>query len=67
MTTLRGENDDYIGYTLSDTIHDYAADIHIIETPTIVCNNRKNAEIIQKEINSFVSELSRAILEKRYK
>lgn len=61
MVTIRGNNKK-IEYALSEVIHECERDVYVIEMPLLVCNNKKDAEIMQSEINSFVSELSRAVL-----
>lgn len=61
MVTIRGNNKK-IEYALSEVIHECERDMYVIEMPLLVCNNKKDAEIMQSEINSFVSELSRAVL-----
>ena len=62
MVTIRGNNDKKIEYALSKTVHECERDMHIVEMPLLICNNKKDAELMQSEINSFVSELSRAVL-----
>ncbi len=61
MVTIRGNNKK-IEYALSEVIHECERDVYVIEMPLLICNNKKDAEIMQSEINSFVSELSRAVL-----
>jgi hypothetical protein len=65
MTTLYGDNNKKIQFSISNTIHECDSDMYTIESPTIVCNNKKDAERIQNELGSFVSKLSRTILENK--
>ena len=64
MTTLQGENGKTIQFALNNTIHEIDKNLHIIEMPVVICNNRKDAEHIQQNINLFVSELSKKIIKK---
>ncbi len=61
MVTIRG-NHKKIEYALNEVIHECERDMYIVDMPLLVCSNKKDAEIMQSEINSFVSELSRAVL-----
>lgn len=63
MTTLCGDNGKKIQFSISNAIHECDRNMFIVELPTLVCNSRKDAELMQDEIGSFVSKLSKAILE----
>lgn len=65
MTTLRGYNGKKIEYILNDVIHECERDMYIVEMPVLICNNKKDAELIQSKINAYLSELSRAVLNDR--
>lgn len=62
MIALRGENGKKIQFTLSDVVHKYEDDVYIIEMPMVICNNKKDAELIQEEVGIFVAELSKTLL-----
>ena len=62
MTTLQGDNGKRIKFAFSNRIHECERNMYIIEMPIIICNNRKDAELIQEEVGTFVSELSKTIL-----
>ena len=62
MTTIRGDNGKKIEFAFSNVIHECERDMYIIEMPTVICNNRKDAELIQEEVGAFISELSKTIL-----
>ena len=62
MTTIRGDNGKKIEFAFSNVVHECERDMYIIEMPTVICNNRKDAELIQEEVGAFVSELSKTIL-----
>lgn len=62
MTTLNGDNGKKIGFSFSNAIHEFNERTYVIEMPTIICNNRKDAELIQEEVGTFVSELSKNLL-----
>lgn len=62
MVTQRGDNGKKIEYSLSDIIHECERDMYIVEMPILVCNNKRDAERMQSEINTFLGELSRAVL-----
>ena len=62
MTTLRGDNGKKIEYALNDVIHECERDMYIVEMPVLICNNKKDAELMQSEINTYLGELSRAVL-----
>lgn len=62
MTTLYGKNRKVIQFSLSNVIHECSRDMCIIEMPMVICNNRKDAEYIQKEIGEFIGALSEQLL-----
>jgi hypothetical protein len=62
MIAIQGDNGKKIQFTLSDVVHKYEDDVYIIEMPIVVCNNKKDAELIQEEVGTFVAELSKTIL-----
>lgn len=62
MTTLRGDNGKKIQFAFSNVIHECERDTYIVELPTVICNSRKDAELMQEEISSFVSRLSKTII-----
>ena len=56
-------NDDKkIQYSLNNIVYECNEGMYIIQMPTLACNNRKDAEFIQLNINTYISELSRAVL-----
>lgn len=64
MTTLYNKKKTKnIQFALQDAIYECAKNVYIIEMPTLVCSNKKDAEIMQQEINTYISELSRALLD----
>jgi len=65
MLILRGENGKTIHLTLNNTIHEINNDVCIIEMPVIVCNNKKDAERIQEDINLFVHDIIRNVLKNK--
>lgn len=64
MIAIQGDNGKKVQFTLSDVIHEYEDNVYIIEMPVVVCNNKKDAELIQEEVGTFVAEVSKAILVK---
>lgn len=64
MIAIQGDNGKKIQFTLSDVIHEYEENVYIIEMPIVICNNKKDAELIQEEVGTFVAEVSKAILKK---
>ena len=64
MTIIHGDNNKKIGFAFSNTIHECDTNMYLIDMPIVICNNRKDAELIQEEVSTFVSELSKAILVK---
>lgn len=63
MTTLNGDTGKRIEYSLSNVIHECDNSMYIIGMPVIVCDNKKDAEHIQREFNSFIGEISRKVLD----
>ena len=64
MIAIQGDNGKKVQFTLSDVIHEYEDNVYIVEMPVVVCNNKKDAELIQEEVGTFVAEVSKAILVK---
>ena len=64
MTVLQEENGKTIRFSLNNTIHEIDKNLYIIEMPMVVCNNKKDAERIQQDVNIFISELSKKVLKK---
>lgn len=62
MVTLRGEGYKKIEYALNDTIHECDKEMYMVEMPLLICNNKKDAEYMQRKINTFVGELSHTVL-----
>lgn len=62
MVTLRGEGYKKIEYALNDTIQECDREMYIVEMPLLICNNKKDAEYMQRKINTFVGELSHTVL-----
>lgn len=62
MVTLRGEGYKKIEYVLNDTIHECDREMYIVEMPLLICNSKKDAEYMQRKINTFVGELSHTVL-----
>ena len=62
MVTLRGEDHKKIEYALNDTIHECDREMYIVEMPLLICNSKKDAEYMQRKINTFVGELSHTVL-----
>ena len=62
MVTQRGDNGKKIEYSLSHVVHECERDMYIVEMPILVCNNKRDAERINTTINTFLGELSRAVL-----
>lgn len=63
MTTIHGDNGKKVQFALSNTIYECNQDTYIIEPSVIICNNRKDAELMQSEICTFISQLSKIIIE----
>ena len=63
MTTLRGSDGSKVQYSISNVIHELNDNGYVVELPILVCSNRRDAELMQKEIATFVSKLSKAVLE----
>lgn len=61
MTTLQG-NGRTIQFSFSNTIHECSRGIFVAELPLLVCSNKKDAEIIQQEVGTIISEVSKRIL-----
>ena len=61
MTTLHGKNGKIIQYSFNNSIHQCSNNMCIIEMPFVVCNNRKDAELIQTEVSAFISNLSKKL------
>ena len=64
MITMRGDNGRTIQFALNEEILEYENNVYMIEMPVVICNNKKDAELIQEEVGTFVSELSKTILKK---
>ena len=62
MVTLRGEGYKKIEYTLNDMIHECDKEMYMVEMPLLICNSKKDAEYMQRKINTFVGELSHTVL-----
>ncbi len=62
MVTLRGEGYKKIEYALNDTIQECDREMYIVEMPLLICNSKKDAEYMQRKINTFVGELSHTVL-----
>ena len=63
MTTIYEESTGKtIQYSISNAIHECIDQTFIVEMPTVVCENRKDAERIQSEVGAYISELSRKIV-----
>lgn len=61
MVTLTGKNKT-IQFELTEDIHECSNNMFILDMPTIVCDNRKDAECIQNQLNAFVGEISRKLI-----
>ena len=64
MTTLKGNNGKTIQFAFSNTIHEVERNMYIAELPLVICDNRKDAERIQEDVGTFISELSKKLLKK---
>ena len=62
MTTLKGKNGDNMQLIFSNTIHEINRNTYMVEMPIVICDNKKNAERMQEDINLFINELSRKLL-----
>lgn len=70
MIVLNSENKT-IEFSYSNIIREnligegaYRVVTHTPELPTVTCSNKKDAETIQKMVNTFIHELSHELLEK---
>ena len=61
MITLRGETGKTIQYSTGKVIYECANDSYIVEMPIVVCDNKKDAERIQKEISALIANLSKEL------
>ena len=64
MVVMQGDNGKKIQFTLSDVIQEYENNVYIVEMPIVVCNDKKDSELIQKEVGTFITEVSKIILVK---
>lgn len=64
MVVMQGDNGKKIQFKLSDIIQEYENNVYIVEMPIVVCNDKKDAELIQKEVGTFITEVSKIILVK---
>ena len=67
MTTY-SNGDRNIQVSLSYTLHEEKETIgrlYIPELPTIICNNRSDAENIQQQVNNFINDLAKNILKEK--
>lgn len=62
MITINGENGKIIRIAASNVIHEVNREVYIPELPTIVCNSKKDAELIQADTITFINQLSRKLL-----
>lgn len=63
MITLHGHDNNTIQLSLTNIIHEFDNNMYLIEMPTIMCNNKRHADYIRKEVNAFVNEISKKTLE----
>lgn len=64
MIIFKDSNGNTLEVACTNTLLEYENNVYIVELPTVICNNRKLAEQIQEETNSFVSNLSKKLLKK---
>jgi hypothetical protein len=63
MTTIHGEMGKTIQFAFSNVIHECNRHSYIVELPTVICSNKKDAERIQEDVGAFISALSKKLIE----
>ena len=62
------DNRKNIKLSISDVIHEGSPEIgkkeYTIVLPLVVCNDKKDAEYIQSQVNMYVNEICKEVLEK---
>ena len=65
MITMNGKDGrKSIQYAFSNVIHECDGNMYIPEMPTIICNNKKDAERIQEDVAALITYITNKILNK---
>ena len=63
MTTLKNEEGKQINYATSTKVFKTTTQgMYAIDMPTVICSSEKDAEYIQQELNTYVANLIKSVL-----